>query len=447
MRYPARWFAVATGALWLLLAGCVWAGAGETFPRLMGVNISNKNYGDPVYQGNLAKYDVVILGAYPGLRSHGQTIGEAVRAIKSRRPGILIGQYTSLDEAYDNLDRNKAEQDIYWKLHGEKWWLRNAAGSMVQWTKEFNSWLVNVSDWSAPDSHGRRYPEWLAERNYSMYFRTVPEFSVWYVDNVNHRPRVVADWNLDGRDDSPSSNEIASALRRAHSKYVQSIRRLDSSLFVIGNVDNDLAFPEFKGLLNGALMEAVIGRSWSIEQKAGWLAAMERYRLIMENTLDPHLVGFNVQGRPDDYRLMRYGLTSCLLDDGYFSYTNDDGSYGNVYWFDEYDVRLGRAIDPPQRRPWRNGIFRRQFENGIVLVNPAPQRLRVAIEPGFRRVRGSQDPAFNDGMPVTEIGLDPRDGIILVRADVAAEENPRSRVIDESGFQYRPIRSDGTSRP
>lgn len=162
-------------------------------------------------------------------------------------------------------------------------------------------------------------------------------------------------------------------------------------------------------------MEAVIGASWSMERWKGWEAVMERYRSAIEHTAKPHIVGFNVHGKKDDYQRMRYGLTSCLLDDGYFSYTDVQVGYGSVPWFDEYDVDLGEPVDTPPVQPWLNGLYRRRFERGVVLVNPGLMTKTVAIEGGYQRLKGVQAPAVNNGTAAASVTLPGKDGIILLK--------------------------------
>ena len=385
----------------------------ETFPRLMGMNIGAKQYHDKRYQEEIARLDIVILSF--GTKSSPQTIRETVRIIKKRNPRILVGQYTSLDEAYDYLDRGGADKDKYFKLYGEGWWLRNAAGQKVQWTDQFNTWMVNITEWTKPDNRGLRYPQWLAEHVYRMYIEPVPEFDIWFLDGVNYRPRVTADWNLDGRDDDKNDPGIMGAYRKGHKVYWNAIRSLTPTRLLIGNTDNDLSYPEFNLSLNGAFLEGLMGLKWSIETWGGWHKAMERYWTVMKNTRSPHIVGFNVHGKSSDYRFMRYAFASCLLGGGYFSYTDVEVNYSSVPWFDEYDVRLGRAVEPPQEIAWHYGVYRRVFENGMVLVNPTGLPVRLDIGPGYRRMIGTQDPEVNNGKPAREIILPSKDGLILIR--------------------------------
>lgn len=404
--------------------GMAWADAPvlkETFPRLMGVNIGAKNYHDEKYQKDIAKLDIVILAFYPGWNNSDKRdpIGDVLKGIKRRNPAILIGQYTILNEAYDDSARHLAHKDKHRKLEKQNWWLRDAAGKKMQWTSRFDAWDVNITHWTRPDGQGKRYSEWLAERDNQIFFSRYSEFDIWFFDNVFDRSKVMkADWDQDGIDDSRDDERIAKAYRDGHVREWQAARRLNQRLIHMGNTDTDLSSAEYKGRLQGALIEGAIGTWWSPEKRYGWYKMMERYRSVLANTAVPHLVGFNVWGKVGNYRHFRYGITSCLLDDGYFSYTDEDNIYGSVPWFDEYDVSLGRAVDSPPVKPWQKGVYRRTFEKGMVLVNPTPWSVTVEIEQGYRRLAGKQDPRVNNGEPAAVVRLGGKDGIILVKDDM-----------------------------
>jgi hypothetical protein len=78
-------------------------------------------------------------------------------------------------------------------------------------------------------------------------------------------------------------------------------------------------------------------------------------------------------------------------------------------------VKLGKAIDPPQTKAWRDGVYRRRFENGMVLVNPGPLPRRVVVEGGYTHFRGRQAPRINNGLPVKSVTIGARDGVVLVK--------------------------------
>jgi hypothetical protein len=393
--------------------------AKESFPRLMGMNITAKNYHDPVYQTRLARLDLIVLGFYRGWnpKNAKEPIRDVVRSLKRRNPRLIVGQYTILSTAYEDVPKNATERDKAQKLNSEDWWLRKADGRKVQWQDTYGAWETNITTWPKPDANGLRYPEWAAQREYDLYFGPTPEFDIWYLDNVFVKPGVpVADWNRDGRDDSRDSEEIASATRKGYLAYLDKIRRLAPGTLVMANAEGDFSNPDYRGRFGAAFLEGMIGKSWSPEHVQGWRTMMDRYHAAMRNTAAPHIVGFGVAGHRDDYRLLRYGLASCLMDDGYFAYSDIDRGYSGVLWFDEYDVNLGRPLTPPPASPWENGVYRRDFENGIALVNPTLQTRQVTVGPNLRRINGTQDPDINSGQSVSSLTIPSKDGIVLVRS-------------------------------
>jgi putative glycosyl hydrolase-like family 15 (GHL15) protein len=396
------------------------ASAGSaSFPRLMGMNIGAKNYESAAYQAAMARLDVVILGFYRGWQNGyaatpALAMRKAVQALKAINPKILVGQYTILTSALDDPN-DVASLDIRTKLYTANWWLLNAAKRKVQYTREFGpTWEVNVSTWAPQDADGKRWPAWIAERNYEVFFRDIPELDIMFVDNVQN-PRVAADWNLDGVDEPLNSPSVLAANYAGHVAEWIRVRQLLPKVLLVGNTDNDLGNPEWKGQLDGGLLEGIMGESWSIESREGWSAAMARYRAVMRNTRSPKIVGFNVHGNPGDYRFFRYAYASCLLDDGYFSFNDKAVMYSSVPWFDEYDFKLGRALSGPPAAAWNQGVWRRDFQNGVVLVNPTTVSRTVAVEPGLRRLAGTQNPSVNDGAVVRQVTLRSKDGIVLRR--------------------------------
>lgn len=407
----------------LILLACVTiavADAAETvgsFPRLFGMNIGGpKYYDDPDKQLAFSKHDILILGFYRGWEQDGKgsrSMRAAVTGIKALNPDILIGQYTILGETQDSLgspNRLKAA-----KVTRSDWWLVDGKKNRIQWSKAYGAWDINISKWVRPDKNGMRYPEWLAEYDDATFFKQVPEFDIWYLDNALSQPAAkMADWDLDGINDSRDDPRIARAYRQANVSYWQKARALRPNLILIGNAP-DLSSAEYVGQLQGDFLEALIGLSWSIEAREGWSAAMNRYRAAIRDTAAPNIVGFNVHGRLDDYQRMRYGLASSLLEDGYFSYTELNSKYRTVAWFDEFDIDLGKPKDPPARTPWKKGVYRRNFEKGAVLVNPGPKAQVVILESGYRRLSGKQDPATNNGQLITSVKLAAKDGLIVLK--------------------------------
>lgn len=389
------------------------------YPRIMAMNIGKKDYHKSDYQKELAKADVVILGFYPGWERYKSPNAQiiAVTNIKRLKPTILVGQYTILNEAPDPEDMSSAHKDLGQKVENEDWWLRDASGKKAQWTDKYDKWDINLTDTSHPDAKGLNYTDWLVKRDYATYFQKNTKLDIWYLDNALSKPAVKsADYDRDGENENNTDPDVSKAYRLANVSEWNAIRKLKPNILLIGNSD-DISNAEYRNQLNGVFLEAIIGKSWSTEAAYGWERVMKRYRESMQYTLEPHLVGFNVWGPIKDYQLMRYGLTSCLLDDGYFSYTDYAKSYQTVPWFDEFDIKLGQPIDKPPTMAWQSGVYRREFEKGFVFVNPTSSPVTINLTTNLYRIIGKQAPMINSGKAVGKtFTLQSRDGIILLKS-------------------------------
>ncbi len=80
------------------------------------------------------------------------------------------------------------------------------------------------------------------------------------------------------------------------------------------------------------------------------------------------------------------------------------GAETGTFWLD--DVHLQAAAPD---------VYRRDFDNGIVLVNATTQTVSVPLDDEFHKIDGTQDRTVNDGSTVSEVSLPPLDGIILLR--------------------------------
>ena len=84
--------------------------------------------------------------------------------------------------------------------------------------------------------------------------------------------------------------------------------------------------------------------------------------------------------------------------------------------YDEFNVNLRAALQPAVTAAHHNGVSRRNFRNGIALVNPRGNGTQTVTLGGmFHKVLGTQDPASNNGQVVTSVTLNAADGIVLTR--------------------------------
>lgn len=221
--------------------------------------------------------------------------------------------------------------------------------------------------------------------------------------------------------------------------------------------------------LHGGLLENTLGAggsSWECFQigntntgnttyASGWPNLLANYYQGMDFCLAPKLVGLGTKlpstdglltaswpvgagttlttvtsGSALEYQLMRYGLCTTLLDDGYFAPGISNYDWSKVRWYDEYgddslgqvNVRRGYLGTPLTTRPtspnWNvgtMGVWMRQFTNGIAVVNPrgnGPQTITLPRQ--YQAIIGSQQPLINNGALVSTFTIPDGDGRIFV---------------------------------
>jgi hypothetical protein len=159
---------------------------------------------------------------------------------------------------------------------------------------------------------------------------------------------------------------------------------------------------------------------------------MDEYRFRMNMTIAPKLVvcGTILNANGSDaytttpFQAMRYGIASVLLDDGYYAYSPNGYPDNDLFSFDELGGNpggpavgyLGYPTEPPPKAAWQSGVWRREFDHGIALVNPKGNGSKtVNLEATFKHLTGAQNPTVNDGSAVASVTLQNRDGLILLR--------------------------------
>jgi hypothetical protein len=213
---------------------------------------------------------------------------------------------------------------------------------------------------------------------------------------------------------------------------------IDGNVIIANSIG---AFPE---LLNGSIYESCPG-NWSdsvAETYDDWeedVLGEEGYINVSKNGFVPNfslVETYEFEGYPDDnlrdnpsfvpdYQRMRWGITTALLGDGYFSYEISTYGHGNLglMWFDEYDNAgqgkgyLGYPISDTfivQDFGYDGKVFRRNFDKGIVICNPSERVATVALGGEYRLISGVQEPGVNTGEWIDTVVISPKDGRILV---------------------------------
>ncbi|MGP0057054.1 MAG: putative glycoside hydrolase [Steroidobacteraceae bacterium] len=392
----------------------------DPFPRLASVNVSEPmNFDDPTYQASLSRFNLMFLMVYPGWDSgRSMTMNQSVTAIKKINPAAKVFLYSIVESMVASYPTNSA---IVSKINSMNWWLypNGTSGTPVPSTFP-GATTVNTTLFGPTDSNGNHWVDWYAKFAVQNYITPNPAVDGLFTDNVFVHPSVYGDWNLDGVTDSPTNPTVQQWYQQGYVHYFSTLKQLMPGRYMIGNVSEwgqaGANLTAYSGMLNGGIIEGLIGPSWATETWGGWSAMMASYRQVMAAIAAPQLLIFSAQGLPTDYQTLRYGLASCLLDEGYFEFTNINSNYSGVIWFDEYNVKLGLETSPPARSAWQKGVYRRDFQNGIALVNPKGNGSQtVQLETNYRRISGTQDPVTNNGQVTNTVTLNDRDGIILLR--------------------------------
>jgi hypothetical protein len=413
------------GCAAMLLASGALAADKPPFPRLAGVNIGGPhNYDDPAYQAKLAKLEFAVINYYPGWdNTHDMTMEQVVRNIKALNPNTKIFLYQISMEGDDN---SGTFAPIKAKIDDMHWWAYPTGTSGTRILSPYGVaenkavHVINTTLFTPRDSSGFQYWEWHTRWIVQKYAKPNPSIAGIYEDAVFWKPRTDADWNRDGVTDLKSNATAAKWLREGYRQRFALMHELMPGKYVIGNIADwgykAAVLTELDQTLQGGIIEGIVGTSYAPEKWASWSEMMSWYRKTMAAIAPPKLVAFNQHGDKADYQALRYGLASCLLDDGYFSFTDKAQRYTGLVWFDEYDAKLGQATQAPPTAAWQNGVYRRNFENGIALVNPRGNGPReVTLEEDFKRIAGKQAPAVNNGQVTRKVQLNDRDGIILLR--------------------------------
>ncbi len=249
----------------------------------------------------LAKFKFVILGGRGGSDLNSFTTG-----IRSMNPSTKFAYYVAFNELACSIESGNYYYSAVQMANKTDYWLRYASGSRTQWTSQYNTCDMNISGWAKKNSAGQTWMQYKARYDVDRIFNKAPKIEYAFSDNTFSVPRVNADWKRIRTNQLKTDPTIITAQRQGQAKYWSALRSIKSSIKILGNANNDLSYYEYKGKLNGAMQEAAMGKSWSLETWAGWDKMMERYRRQIANTAAPKDVFLEVRGLPE--RLQAHAL-------------------------------------------------------------------------------------------------------------------------------------------
>ncbi|HEY1954785.1 MAG TPA: hypothetical protein VGH28_04220 [Polyangiaceae bacterium] len=418
------------------------------YPRIASFRIGGSQTYGAAFQTWASKQAVVVIGGnWEGWNSSGRNREAVVESIKSQSTlGTKVLQYGDCDA----IDSTQPTSTWRAQVDANNWYLYKQGTSGAKETNFYsaNFWQTNSTTFVTPDSNGHTIEDAFAiyvDATYRTGKTTNAAKSLdgHYHDNVLFITRTDGDFNRDGTTDV--AKDYGLAWRTGLRRYFDQLAKIDPNLVRFGNIDDmstlgitdpkdTAAAAPLDGIMHGALLEGFMGGSWSNETWAGWTVAMNEYRFRMNMTIAPHLAiagHKNVAANGSDpsdatpYRAMRYGMASASLEDGYYAYSPTTGyTDTDLYSFDELGGNtggppvgyLGYPTEAPPTAAWKQGVWRRDFDHGIVLVNPKGNGAQtVSLGGTFKHLVGKQNPSVNDGSSVTSVTLADRDGLVLMK--------------------------------
>ncbi len=360
----------------------------------------------------LAQFHVVILAI-----ENQNTNRQVLTRLRAMNPSIVILGYNSAVEyPLNTLAQIELPGGIWHQIGAgirPEWYLKTASG-------------VNMSIWPgnvlmnpiARSADGLTYAEYLAR-----FLKTsVLDTGLWdglFFDTVfdgiwwnNHD----ADTDRDGQADGKERTD--KVWQDGQNLLFSSLRSMIGDRYLL--VGNGVLEP-YAASLNGRMFE-----SFPEKYEGEWTGSVKRYFNISRIGATPHIAIINRDsddtGNQKDWNRMRYGLATALLADAYYNFDWGAKYRDHLWHYDEYDVSLGKpsSLAPVNLLTGKSetiepGLWFRNFQNGIVLVNSTAQAQEWRFEEEFERFRGTQDPETNNGSITKRVTVPAESGLLLLR--------------------------------
>ncbi|MEI6835826.1 MAG: putative glycoside hydrolase [Candidatus Falkowbacteria bacterium] len=386
----------------------------------------------------LSKWDFLVLDMEVQENSPSE-----LRLIRQLNPRVKIIAYISSQNLFD-ADFNSNESVLRKKLAegvADSWWLRDESGNRLSdWP---NAYVLNITDFCGSNSNGQKFNEYLPEFVSSNIMGTGLWDGVFY-DNVWSG----ASWfnqgnvSLAGNGKRNSTSELDTAWRNGVRSILNRTRKLLPKAIIVANGS---FIWDYQNYLNGWMLED-FPTPW--ENGGTWSGVMQSYLKLSNNSQSYHIINA-VASNPNDYTRFRYGLASALLGDAYYSFDYGSQNHAQFWWYDEYDNDLGSKqsvaynLLDKTNATIKPGLWRRDYTGGIAIVNSTDkEQSYVFTKEEFDRIRGTQDPAVNNGQKVNSVKILPHDGLILLKRPTVIRNNwfvngNFFRIFNDSGSQIR----------
>lgn len=378
----------------------------NSFPRLANYYLHAGPSINPETYAQLASFDLLILAMEA--QEYNKDFFTYAR---KKNPNIIILPYVPSRSIniIDIDDGAKIRKRLKEGIRDE-WYLRDSSGSVVSaWpgtipinvSTGWNSYVpnfINTTILSTGMWDGIFYDEVQDDMTY-----------------LNH-----GDIDLDTNYMQDTPSQAREIWKKGNTELFANTRKIigEHKLIII----NGSSHEEYLPFINGRMFENFPGKS---DMNGKWADDMSQYLSLptCSGLYAACIINANTGNTNNhtDYRRVRFGYISSLMGDGYYSFDYGDKNHGQLWLYDEYQVYLGHAksdvetIRKEKVTSIIQNILRREFENGIALLNATGERKEIKLPEEYEKITGMQDPTFNDGSITNSFILQPHDGTILLR--------------------------------
>jgi len=378
----------------------------------------------------LSSYDLLVLPMEAA--SYNKDFFEYAR---KKNPNIIILAYVPSRSinTKDIEDGAQIRKRLKQGIHDE-WYLREGNGNLVKgWPETLP--LNLTSPWN------QYLPRFIKE--------TILSSGLWdgiFYDEIDTTFSLfnngVLDLNRDGLNDA--KKDIDDSWNAGVTTLLQKSREIFGTSTII--MTNGSSYPSYQTYINGRMFER-FPTPW--EGNGNWSDSMKSYIHLSGAVGYTPLFIINGTtentGKKDDYARVRYGLTSTLLGDGYYGFDFGDRDHGQLWWYDEFDVALGKPLSQATRVDTSDtnntispGVWRREFQHGVVFINSLSNNVDLTFPESYEKIRGAQDPITNNGSIVSSLSLPSQDGILLLRpidhiVGTFFKNGSFTRIVDKDG--------------
>jgi hypothetical protein len=385
----------------------------ETYPKLANYYLRWDIPNTEV--NNLAKWDVVVLDMEVQHNSLAN-----MKKLRQLNPNIILLAYITSEEVY--YDR---QDSLYGELRNKlldqadsSWWLKDKSGNFVSFWGRTR--MFNLTDGCGQSASGERWNDFLPRFVNDNVMSTGLWDGVFY-DNLWPDISWLNSGNLDINHNGKI--EVKSFLDKAwldgNKKMLNKTQQLFAGKYLV--TANSRLSEAYQPYLNGIMLES-FPAPW--EAGGTWSGSMKTYT-DTKYFKNPYvgIINANTDNTwtQDNYRKMRFSLGSALLGNASFSFDYGVNDHSQTWWYDEYEVALGKAVSAPvnildkKNNTYKDGLWRRDFENGIVVVNSTAQNQNyVLTNEVLDKINGKQDRTVNNGARVNMVSVMGKDAVVLL---------------------------------